>query len=104
VSYFAAVSADNGAAICTLLSAHMRREVAQTLGGLPSLAHKGCPRFLTLFFRHYPSTPVTVTGVRLNGNRGSVVIPTRSNPSHGILVVREHGVWKVGELSGVGLR
>jgi hypothetical protein len=59
-----------------------------------------------VIFRHHPgqqstvSPDVTVTGVRVGGERGYALISTKTRPSGEIRIEREHGAWRIGSLIG----
>jgi hypothetical protein len=105
-SYYAALAADRGGAACALLGARIRSAIEHSIGRTPLAHGHGCEGVVTIVFRHHPgqkstvSQSVTVTGVRVSGDRGYALISTPQRPSEEIRIEREHGAWKVGALIG----
>lgn len=105
-SYYAAIAADRGKAACALLGARIHGVIERSLGSTKLARGRGCEGTLTTVFRHSHGRPgiveaaVTVTGVRVKGNRGYALISTKLRPHEQIRIEREHGAWKIAALIG----
>lgn len=106
VRYYAAAVADRGKEGCTLLSASLAESAAEDYGrgsAGPSYLRNGttCPDVMTLFFAHMhrqltielPS--LSVSAVRLAGNRGLVILRFGVLPEREIPVIHEAHSWKI---------
>ena len=107
-AYYAALSSSHEVAACALLTARIQHLLQKSIGRSPLLHGKGCVGAFKLLFGHHGrasavSPTVSVTGVRVQGNRGYALFSTQSLPSAQIRVEREHGTWKVGSLIGTPL-
>jgi hypothetical protein len=108
-AYYAAVAADQGTTACSLLAARVQAAIVRSLGRSALLRGKGCPVILKLLFHHQAgqagaiSPAVTVTALRVSGDRGYALISTKAKPKGDIRVEREHGAWKVAALIGSAL-
>ncbi len=100
--YYAAAGAENGAVACAL-TYHISVETLPEQYGQPPgpLYLRGastCPRLLSLIFRHFHhalTVPVEVTGVRVGGEHGNVLVGFRTLPAGVVDVRREGPAWKV---------
>ncbi|HEY5192440.1 MAG TPA: hypothetical protein VIJ39_01050 [Solirubrobacteraceae bacterium] len=107
--YYAAAAADNGAQACTLIYSIFEEAIPEDYGqppGPPGLSGKTCTVVLSKLFRQVPGQPAAVlastqvTGVRVNGRKGLVLLHSRTMPEGEITVERELGSWKVASLIG----
>lgn len=102
-TYYAALSSGHEVAACGLLTARLQHLLARSIARSPLLHGKGCVGAFKLIFGHRTaavSPTVTVTGVRVGGDRGYALFSTQAIPSAQISVEREHGAWKIGTLIG----
>lgn len=103
--YYAALSSGRQAAACKLLTAHIQQLLERSIRRTSLLHGKGCVGAFKLIFgrggRASTISPtVSVTGVRIQGEKGYALFSTQSLPSAQIRVEREHGVWKIASLIG----
>jgi hypothetical protein len=110
--YYAAASAGDGATACSLIYSILAESIAEDYGrppGPPALRGKTCAVVMSKLFkqRHQQLTAdvftLKVTGVRVDGKRGSALLSFRRMPDRHILVHRERGAWKIYTLLDAGL-
>jgi hypothetical protein len=107
--FFDANAARDGAKACRLLSSTTKRQLGLTLGQSPELKGKGCSAILTrLFGLQSPQyraaiKDIKVTGARLQGDRGFVLLEARAIPGDAIPIRREGDVWKLGAVEATAL-
>lgn len=103
-AYYAALASGHEATACGLLTARIQRLLQRSIKRTPLLHGKGCVGAFKLIFGHRGasaiSPTVSVTGFRVQGDRGYALFSTQSIPSAQIRVEREHGTWKIGSLIG----
>lgn len=103
-AYYASLSSGHEAAACSMLSNRIEGLLERSVKRSPLLHGKGCIGAYKLLFGRRPGRPnvvastVSVTGVRVSGDRGYALVATRSIPSGQIRIEREHGSWKIGSL------
>jgi hypothetical protein len=105
-AYYAALASGSEAAACSMLGARIQGLLEKSIGRSPLLRGKGCVGAFKLLFGHRRggasavSRDVSVSGVRVSGDRGYALISTKALPSGEIRIEREHGAWKIGSLIG----
>ncbi|MGA9876285.1 MAG: hypothetical protein WBQ21_10790 [Solirubrobacteraceae bacterium] len=105
--YYAAASAEDGAAACSLLLPSFAGAVPEDYGqtGGPSYlrGNKTCQAVLSTLFRHLHAQlaeAIKVVEVRVKGGTAQVVFSSRSMPASHIFLLREGNSWKVSALLG----
>ncbi len=103
--YYTAASRDDGATACTIIYQPLAVDVPKDYGGATGPAYtKGattCAAATTRLFRHFHSqlTAATlITGVRLKGSEGLVLLGSTMEPASYIPAMREHGGWRMGSV------
>ncbi len=105
--YYTAIAAQDGAAACPMVVSAEASSVPETLGrpgGPPNSRGKTCAVVMSKVFALFhkqlsvEAAELEVTGVRVKGNEGVVVLGFKSLPGRQIGVAREGGVWKVTSL------
>jgi hypothetical protein len=104
---FAVAATEDGQTACSMIAANIAKGVPETLGrppGPPYLQGTTCAVIMSKVFKQnhqqlaiYAAT-LEVTGVRVDGSRGLVVLRFRTLPGREIAIVRESGAWKLGVL------
>ncbi len=104
-SYYVALGAGNYPVACSLLSPSLRASMTQSFGRARALGV--CEKALMVVFGSRPgagfSPAITVTGVRVKGDRAFALISTQPTPSGVIDMEREHGAWRVGSVAPLPL-
>jgi hypothetical protein len=105
--YYAAASAGDGAAACSLLSSSIAGSVAEDYGQAPGPSYlqggKTCKAVMSMLFRHFHeqlAEAITVVEVRVKRNDAQVVFGSRAMPASSIFLIRRGGSWKVQALLG----
>jgi hypothetical protein len=105
--YYAVAVSDDGAAACSLVVPSVRASAemfGRRRGTLPFFRGNGCAQVLTrLLAKAGPQLRVyaqslQVAGVRLRGAGALAVLRFRGHPSRYIQLLRERGVWRMGEV------
>ena len=101
-SYYVTLSAPATTPVaCSLLSPSLRASMTQSFGRARALGV--CEKALMVVFGSRPgagfSPAITVTGVRVKGDRAFALISTQPTPSGVIDMEREHGAWRVGSVA-----
>jgi hypothetical protein len=106
--YYVVAGAKDGAAACSMIDASLANSVPEDLGQEPGpsyLRGSTCAAVMTKVFElnrrqiaSYEASGLKVTGVRIRGDRGLVVLGFRTLPGRQIAVSRENGSWKVDAL------
>jgi hypothetical protein len=106
-SYYTAAAAEDGAKVCSLIYSIFEEAIAEDYGqppGPPSLRGKTCPVVMTKLFKQRHKQQVSdlaalkVTGVRIKGRRGFVLLSFATPGKRYITVKSEHGAWKINAL------
>lgn len=103
--YYAALSSGRQAAACKMLTAHIQQLLERSIRRTSLLHGKGCVGAFKLIFGRGGRTSsisptISVTGVRIQGDKGYALFSTQSLPSAQIRVQRERGAWKIASLIG----
>lgn len=105
--YYAAASAGDGAIACSLLLPAFARSVAETYGGVGGPAYlrggKSCQAVMSMLFKHdreQLSEAITVVKVRVQGSTAQVVLSSRKMRASVVVLTRQAGSWRIGELIG----
>lgn len=110
--YYAAGAEGDGATACSLIYSIFAEAIPEDYGqapGPPGLRGKTCAAVLSKFFvQHHgrlaaDSETLSVTGVRVEGNRGFALLSFRRMPDRHIVLHRERGHWKLSALLDTGL-
>lgn len=110
--YYAAAAADDGTTGCGLIYSLLAEEIPEVYGegaGPPELRGTTCPAVMSkLFKQHHQQLVVDqatleVIAVRVKHLRALAMLSFRTMPQRGILVHREHSVWKIDELLDTNL-
>lgn len=105
--YFRAAAAGNGAAGCAMILPNLARSIPESLGrppGPPYLRGTSCPGILAkIFVQNHKQLIVYATRrgrieIRVDGDRGYVLLWFPGLPAREIGVLREGGNWKMGAL------
>jgi len=104
-SYFRAVDTDQGSAVCRMLYSAVAKAVAEEPGQAPGAVHTQgddtCAAIASRLFMHRYSrnlAAMKVTGVRVDGDRGRVLLGSNTRPASFFFVRREGGAWKLESL------
>jgi hypothetical protein len=105
-AYAGALATDNGAAACSHLAAGVQSQAQAWVSSSGHGTSNGCAQVLSSLFAH--ETPrtrasqrdISVTAVRLDGDRGFAVFREPGTPVGFFPMQREHGEWKVAALGG----
>jgi hypothetical protein len=104
--YYRAAAAEDGATACTLIYSTFAESIPEDYGqgpGPPYARGKTCAVVMSKVFEHFHnqlSGSFFVTGVRVNGHQGRVLLGSSTQPASFIRVKREHDVWKIYQLIG----
>lgn len=104
--YYAAAAKSDGTTACALLYSTFEAAIAEDYGQVPGPSYaRGttCPVVISKIFQHMHATlagAITVTDVRVRGLKARALFGSATAPAGVILVRRERGVWKIGELVG----
>jgi hypothetical protein len=102
--YFTAAAAENGAKACAIIDSSVAKAAPLDYGqnGPPYLrGGKTCAAVFSLLFKHdhrqlaVRASRLKVTGVRVEGNEGFVLLAFGRMPERQIAVEREGRVWKI---------
>jgi hypothetical protein len=103
--YYEAAAAGDSAEACSRLYSLIAESAVEVYGeGTGPSYSRGhsCPTVMHKLLRHSLARlfgPVTVVGVRVDGNRARAWLASSRRPAAYMPVRRERGVWKVGELT-----
>jgi hypothetical protein len=107
--YYTAAVARNGKNACLLMAPQLSKSVLETYNRPetdPALRGKPCAALMSAQFarlhKQYAVEGATfrVTGVRIKGNEGFVLLHMKTLPVGFIFLLREHGLWKMGTFAG----
>jgi hypothetical protein len=105
--YYAAASAGDGAAACSLLLPSLARSVPEDYGKSAGLSYllgaKTCKMVLSMLFQHFHSQlaeAIQVVEVRVMGSSAQVVLSSKTMPASNIFLLRQSNSWKVEEILG----
>lgn len=101
--YYAAASADDGAAACSMLTPTFAKSIPLDYGrgsAGPAFLRSAttCPGVLTLLLEHahaQASAPITVKRIRVKGARGLVLIGAPGVPAGYLEAQHEGGAWRL---------
>ncbi len=106
-SYYAAASANNGAAACSSLVPSIARSIPEAYGQVsgPSYLRGGktCQAIMSMLFKHFHTElaeAITVVEVRVKGSGAQVVLSSRKMRASSISLARQDGSWRVAVLLG----
>jgi hypothetical protein len=108
-AYSLALAADDGAAACSKLSTGVRGQALAVPMGGRRRKSTSCARVLTTLFAREPAQAraaqraITVTAIRVEGDRGFALFRQPGMPPGFFPMVRERGEWKVGAIGGTVL-
>jgi hypothetical protein len=104
--YFTVAATNNGAAACTMLYSTMAEAVPEDYGSFASPTYergKTCQAVMSKLFAHDHHEllgKITVTGVRVSGDRAYAFFGSTTRPASFTIVRRERGTWKIDGLAG----
>jgi hypothetical protein len=104
--YYAAAGRGDGAAACLVIYSTLAATIPEDYGQSPGPSYargKTCAVVMSKLFKHAHSqmvAPVQVTGVRVKGKEGYVLLGSTSIPAGYIAVKREGRTWKITMLLG----
>jgi hypothetical protein len=105
--YYAAAAAEDGATACALSFSILAESLPEDFGHAPGpLFLRGantCTAVLTRIFTHNHAQFVELfkmTGARVEGNEGRVLLGSTTKPASFNEVKRERGVWKIDRARG----
>lgn len=110
--YYAAAAAGDGAAVCSLLYVLIAESVPEEYGQSPGASDprsRTCAAVVSKLLeqRHRElvaeAAGLEVTDVRVEGSHGVVLLHFAPTPERRVLVIREHGAWKMKVLFDVGV-
>lgn len=85
------------ATIVASLAAAIPEDYGEGRGGEDLRSAKTCPAIVSLLFSQAHkrlSAPVTVTGIRVQGDQARVLLGSKTAPASYLNLVYEHGAWK----------
>lgn len=104
--FYAAARTKDGGAACRLIYPPFAESIPEDYGRPPGpLYARGttCAAVMSALFTHYRArvtSSVAVTGVRVKGNKGYVILGSRGIPASDIAIERARGKWTINALLG----
>jgi hypothetical protein len=99
--YYAAAAADNGVSVCSLVYALQAELAAESYGEQLGLPNSDCAVVMSKLMQRRHAQAVAeaaaleVLRVRIEGNRGVVVLRVGKPPVRHVFVRKDHGVWRM---------
>jgi hypothetical protein len=107
--YYAAAAAADGAKACTLMYAVIVETIPEEYAESPGLRGASCAAVMSNMFRQRHGqmaadhAALKVTRVRVEANKGLVLVYVGKIPESNVVVHREHGAWKIQSLFETGM-